>query len=46
MKISVTSGHNYKNSSVTAKTGKSNFSFFSQNDFAWFLDENEEKKFD
>ena len=43
--ISVTSGHNYKNSTVSAKSGKSNYSFFSQGDFAWLLDENEEKKF-
>ena len=41
--VSVTSGHNYKTSSVTGKTGKNNFSFFSQNDFAWLLDEREEK---
>ena len=43
--ISITSGHTYKNSTVSAKSGKSNFSFFSQGDFAWLLDENEEKKF-
>ena len=43
--ISVTSGHTYKNSTVSAKSGKSNYSFFSQGDFAWLLDENEEKKF-
>tara|TARA_B100000579_G_C22428086_1_gene663947 strand:- start:155 stop:652 length:498 start_codon:yes stop_codon:yes gene_type:complete len=43
--ISITSGHLYKNSTVSAKSGKSNFSFFSQGDFAWLLDENEEKKF-
>tara|TARA_Y100000992_G_scaffold294717_1_gene254792 strand:+ start:40 stop:540 length:501 start_codon:yes stop_codon:yes gene_type:complete len=43
--ISVTSGHNYKNSTVSAKSGKSNYSFFSQGNFAWLLDENEEKKF-
>ena len=43
--ISITSGHAYKNSTVSAKSGKSNFSFFSQGDFAWLLDENEEKKF-
>ena len=42
--ISITSGHAYKNSTVSAKSGKSNFSFFSQGDFAWLLDENEEKK--
>ena len=43
--ISVTSGHAYKNSTVSAKSGKRNYSFFSQGDFAWLLDENEEKKF-
>ena len=32
--ISITSGHAYKNSTVSAKSGKSNFSFFSQGDFA------------
>ena len=42
--ISVTSGHLYKPSSVIAKSGKSNFSFFSQEQFAWLLDEREEKK--
>ena len=43
--ISITSGHTYKNSTVSAKSGKSNFSFSSQGEFAWLLDENEEKKF-
>ena len=43
--ISVTSGHTYKNSTVSAKSGKSNYSFFSPGNFAWLLDENEEKKF-
>ena len=43
--ISITSGHTYKNSTVSAKSGKSKFSFFSQGNFAWLLDENEEKKF-
>tara|TARA_B100000965_G_C19571304_1_gene749243 strand:- start:1218 stop:1712 length:495 start_codon:yes stop_codon:yes gene_type:complete len=43
--ISVTSGHDYKSSSVTAKSGKNNFSLFSQSDFAWLLDEKEEQKF-
>tara|TARA_Y100000768_G_C23874273_1_gene631990 strand:- start:225 stop:671 length:447 start_codon:yes stop_codon:yes gene_type:complete len=41
--ISVTSGHDYKTSSVTGKSGKNDFSFFSQKDFAWLLDEKEEK---
>ena len=42
--ISITSGHEYKASTVTARSGKNNFSFFSQNKFAWLLDEREEKK--
>ena len=42
--VSVTSGHPYKTSSVSAKSGKNNFSFFSQSNFAWLLDEREEKK--
>ncbi len=42
--ISITSGHDYKASTVTAKSGKNNFSFFSQNKFAWLLDEREEQK--
>ena len=40
--ISVTSGHEYKTASVTAKTGKNEFSFFSQGNFAWLLDGEEE----
>ena len=43
--ISVTSGHDYKSSSVTAKSGKNSYSFFSQKNFAWLLDEKEEKNF-
>ena len=43
--VSITSGHPYKSSSVTAKSGKKSFSFFSQSSFAWLLDEQEEKKF-
>ena len=43
--VSITSGHPYKSSSVTAKSGKKSFSFFSQNNFAWLLDEQEEKNF-
>ena len=43
--VSVTSGHEYKSSSVSAKSGKNNFSFFSQDKFAWLLDEREEQKF-
>ena len=43
--VSLTSGHDYKTSSVTASSGKRNYSFFSQKDFAWLLDDQEEKKF-
>ena len=43
--ISITSGHPYKSSSVTAKSGKNKFSFFSQNNFAWLLDRKEEETF-
>ncbi len=43
--ISLTSGHTYKTSSVTAASGKNKFSFFSQNKFAWLLDEKEEQSF-
>ena len=43
--ISITSGHNYKTSSVVAKSGKRSFTFFSQNNSAWLLDEREEQKF-
>ena len=41
--VSITSGHLYKPSSVVAKSGKNSFSFFSQEKFAWLLDEREEK---
>ena len=40
--ISVTSGHEYKSASVTAISGKNEFSFFSQGNFAWLLDGEEE----
>ena len=43
--VSLTSGHDYKISSVTASYGKRRYSFFSQKDFAWLLDDQEEKKF-
>ena len=43
--ISITSGHDYKASSVSASSGKRKYSFFSQKDFAWLLDDQEEKKF-
>ena len=41
----MTSGHAYKPSSVTASSGKNNYTFFSQNDFAWLLDSKEEQNF-
>ena len=43
--VSITSGHDYKTSSVTATSGKRKYSFFSQKNFAWLLDDQEEKKF-
>ena len=43
--VSITSGHAYKASSVSAKSGKKSFSFFSQGNFAWLLDEQEERNF-
>ena len=43
--VSLTSGHDYKTSSVTASSGKRRYSFFSQKQFAWLLDDQEEKKF-
>ncbi len=43
--VSLTSGHDYKTSSVSASSGKRKYSFFSQKDFAWLLDDQEEKKF-
>ena len=43
--VSLTSGHDYKTSSVTATSGKRSYSFFSQKNFAWLLDDQEEKKF-
>ena len=43
--VSLTSGHDYKTSSVTARSGKRRYSFFSQKNFAWLLDDQEEKKF-
>ena len=43
--VSLTSGHDYKISSVTASSGKRKYSFFSQKDFAWLLDDQDEKKF-
>ena len=43
--VSITSGHDYKSSTVTASSGKRKYSFFSQKSFAWLLDDKEEKKF-
>ena len=43
--VSVTSGHAYKNSSVSIKSGKNNYSLISQGDFAWIADEKEELRF-
>ena len=43
--ISLTSGHDYKTSTVTAASGKKKYSFFSQKSFAWLLDDQEEKSF-
>ena len=43
--ISITSGHAYKASTVVAKSGKNDFTFFSQDTFAWLLDTKEEQSF-
>tara|TARA_B110001452_G_scaffold184065_1_gene154720 strand:- start:1086 stop:1586 length:501 start_codon:yes stop_codon:yes gene_type:complete len=43
--VSVTSGHVYKNSSVSIKSGRNNYSLFSQGNFAWIADEKEELRF-
>ena len=43
--ISVTSGYIFKASSVNAKSGRNNFSLLSKENFAWIIDEDEEKKF-
>ena len=43
--VSITSGHDYKSSSVSASSGKRKYSFFSQKNFAWLLDDQEEKSF-
>ena len=43
--VSLTSGHDYKSSTVTASSGKKRYSFFSQKNFAWLLDDQEEKNF-
>ena len=44
--ISATSGYTFqKEKIVKAKTGKKTFDFYSQDDFAWILDNEVEKKF-
>ena len=43
--VSITSGHDYKSSTVTASSGKRKYSFFSQKRFAWLLDDQEERGF-
>ena len=43
--VSITSGHDYKSSTVSASSGKRKYSFFSQKNFAWLLDDQEEKNF-
>ena len=43
--VSMTSGHDYKSSTVTASSGKKRYSFFSQKNFAWLLDDQEERTF-
>ena len=43
--VSITSGHLYKASTVTANSGKSSYTFFSQDTFAWLLDTKEEESF-
>ena len=43
--VSLTSGHDYKSSTVTASSGKKRYSFFSQKNFAWLVDDQEEQKF-
>ena len=43
--VSLTSGHDYKSSTVTAASGKKRYSFFSQKNFAWLLDDQEERNF-
>ena len=44
--VSATSGYIFqKEKIVKAKTGKKTYDFFSQEDFAWILDSEDEKKF-
>jgi len=43
--ISLTGGYEYKASTVTASSGKRRYSFTSKKNFAWIIDDREEKKF-
>ena len=43
--VSLTSVHEYKSSTVVASSAKKRYSFFSQKNFAWLLDDQEEKNF-
>ncbi len=43
--VSLTSGHDYKASTVIASSGSANYSFFSEKNFAWILNDQEEKQF-
>ena len=43
--VSVTSGHVYKTSTVNAKSGRNNYAFFSEKNFAWIAEEERETKF-
>ena len=43
--VSLTSGHDYKSSTVMASSGKKKYSFFSQKNFAWLLDDQEKRNF-
>ena len=43
--VSLTSGHEYKASTVIARSGKRRYSFTSRKNFAWIIDDQEEKKF-
>ena len=42
--ISITSGHTYKNSTVSAKSGKKSYDLFSKGKFAWVVDNKDESK--
>ena len=41
--VSVTSGYVYKKSTVNAKSGRNNYTFFSKKNFAWITEEEREK---